>query len=136
MADTGVMTASTYQPGQVGTFAASSLVRVAADATIYEVAEAIADNDVGAVIVGIDSADGIVSERDLVRALAAHHDPTGLVAADIASTHLVYCDARASVEDAAERMMELYVRHLLIEVDGSLVGIVSARDLLGVLVAR
>ena len=43
----------------------------------------------------------------------------------------MWCDADADVADVAEEMMEHYVRHVLVERDGHLVGIVSARDLLG-----
>jgi CBS domain-containing protein len=45
---------------------------------------------------------------------------------------LVWCDAEATVEEVAVQMMEHYIRHVLVERDGALVGIVSARDLLGV----
>ena len=37
--------------------------------------------------------------------------------------------------EVAEEMCERYVRHVLVEEDGRLVGIVSARDLLGVYAA-
>jgi CBS domain-containing protein len=47
----------------------------------------------------------------------------------------VWCDATATVTEVAELMMERYVRHVLVEDDGRLVGIVSARDLLGVYAA-
>jgi CBS domain-containing protein len=50
---------------------------------------------------------------------------------DIASTKLVWCDSTATVREVAEQMMEQYVRHVLLEDGGKLVGIVSARDLLG-----
>jgi CBS domain-containing protein len=33
--------------------------------------------------------------------------------------------------EVATQMMERYVRHVLVEEDGRLIGIVSARDLLG-----
>ncbi len=120
-----------YQPTEVGIFAAEKLVRVAADATVTDVAEALDNNDVGAVVVGLESFEGIVSERDIVRAVAAHSDTSSLRAGDVASREIVYCDAHASIDDAAELMLERYVRHLLVEDDGAVIGIVSARDLLG-----
>ena len=40
-------------------------------------------------------------------------------------------DRRAALAEVAELMMTRYVRHVLVERDGRLVGIVSARDLLG-----
>ena len=44
---------------------------------------------------------------------------------------LVWCDAESTVAAVAEEMMEHYVRHVLVEEDGRLLGMVSARDLLG-----
>lgn len=125
-----------YQTSEVGIFAADKLVRVAADTTITAVAEALDNNDVGAVIVGLDAFEGIVSERDIVRAVAGHRDPSELRAGDVASRQIVYCDAHATIDDAAELMLERYVRHLLVEDDGEVIGIVSARDLLGAYVTR
>jgi CBS domain-containing protein len=43
----------------------------------------------------------------------------------------VWCDADATVAEAAVRMMECWIRHILVERAGRLVGVVSARDLLG-----
>jgi len=53
-------------------------------------------------------------------------------AVDVAHTNLIWCDLEATVAEVASEMMERYVRHVLVEEDGELIGIVSARDLLGV----
>ena len=74
----------------------------------------------------------LVSERDIVRAVAAGRNPATVSVSDLASTKLVWCDAEATVDQVAARMMDRYIRHVLVERDGALVGIVSARDLLGV----
>jgi CBS domain-containing protein len=58
-------------------------------------------------------------------------DPAVTRAQELASSTIVWCDASATVREAAELMMEQYVRHVLLEEEGRLVGIVSARDLLG-----
>ena len=109
------------------------VIRVAPDANLHEVADTLVEASVGAVIVGGDDrASGIVSERDVVGALAERRDPATTRARDIAHTTLVWCDAEATVAEVAELMMERYVRHVLVEDDGGLVGVVSARDLLGV----
>jgi CBS domain-containing protein len=111
---------------------AAPVAKVALDATILEVADAMTAASVGALVVSDgDGAAGIVSERDIVGALAKRRDPATTRARDVASTTLVWCDAEASVAEVAEEMMECYVRHVLVEDDGRLVGIVSARDLLG-----
>ena len=43
----------------------------------------------------------------------------------IANTSLVWCDVEATIAEVAGRMMESYVRHVLVEDDGRLVGVVS-----------
>jgi len=109
------------------------VARVAANATVADVARAIVARDVGAIVVGDDERPtALVSERDIVRVVAAGQDPAAVPAADIASTQLVWCDAEATVDEVAVRMMDRYIRHILVERDGVLAGIVSARDLLGV----
>jgi CBS domain-containing protein len=108
------------------------VIRVAPEASLLQVADVLTDAGIGAVIVGgVDRPRGIVSERDVVTALAARRDPETTCAGDIAHLTLVWCDAGSSVAEVAELMMERYVRHVLVEEDGRLVGIVSARDLLG-----
>ena len=113
-------------------FASDSVVRVGPDSSLSEVAAALSSADIGAVAVGtVDNVTGIVSERDVVRALAARRDSATIRARDLAHTTLVRCDVQSSVAEVAEEMMEHYVRHVVVEDEGRVVGIVSARDLLG-----
>jgi CBS domain-containing protein len=113
-------------------FAADVVVSVGIEANMWEIAAALTAADVGLVVVGSsDAVRGVVSERDLARALAARRDPTSTTAGDIAHTQVVWCDVESTVAEVAEEMMEHYVRHVLVEDGGRLVGIVSARDLLG-----
>lgn len=110
-----------------------AVVRVPAGATVADVAKVIADNQVGAVVVGDDvRPTALVTERDVVKVVASGQDPATVRSADVASTHLVWCEADETVDQAAIRMTDHSIRHLLVERDGRLVGIVSARDLLGV----
>ena len=113
-----------------------AVVRVPSGATVADVAKTIADRGVGAVVVGEDARPAsLVTERDVVRLVAAGRDPNTVPAADIASTSLVWCEADDTVEKVAVRMTDRQIRHLLVERDGILAGIVSARDLLGVYAA-
>lgn len=110
------------------------------DATLYEVAALLAAGDIGALVVddgsnGEEVATAIVTERDVVRALANLADPAEVRVHRVASTDLVWCDASATVAEVAELMSERFLRHVLVEDDGELIGIVSARDLLGVYAA-
>jgi CBS domain-containing protein len=116
----------------VRVFATDAVVTLPPDVTIRMVADELADDQIGLVVLGSSAkVHGVVSERDVVRAVAAGQNPDATPARDVGSTRLVWCDASATVREIAERMMEDYVRHVLLEEDGRLVGIVSARDLLG-----
>ena len=109
------------------------VIRVSPDARLSEVVEALVGANIGAVVVG-DKAKviGIISERDVMHALSAGGDFDAMSAMDVAHTNLIWCDVTATVAEVAAEMMRQYVRHVLVEQDGHLVGIVSARDLLGV----
>jgi CBS domain-containing protein len=112
------------------------IVRVSPDAGLTEVVEALVGANIGTVVVGdATKVMGIVSERDVVRVLGQGHDLATMAAMDVANTSLIWCDVSATVVEVAAEMMEHYVRHVLVEEDGRLVGIVSARDLLGVYAA-
>jgi CBS domain-containing protein len=109
------------------------VARVPVEATVADVARAMVTCDVGALVIGDDPRPAaLVSERDIVRAIAAGQDPATALASGVASTKLVWCDAEASIDQVGARMMDRYIRHILVERDGELVGIVSARDVLGV----
>ena len=102
------------------------------DADLFQVCAALVEGGVGMLVVASNAhVEGVVSERDVVLALAHRRDPATTRAKHIANTSLVWCDAQATVAEVAEQMMESYVRHVLVEDDGKLVGVVSARDLLG-----
>jgi CBS domain-containing protein len=107
------------------------VLEIAPGADLFEVCAALASGGVGVLVVADDRVEGVVSERDVVQALADRRDPAGTQAAHIAHTSLVWCDAEATVAEVAQQMMTSYVRHVLVEDDGELVGVVSARDLLG-----
>src|SRR5262245_18466194 len=88
--------------------------------------------DVGVIVLGDDALPAaLLSERDVVRVVAGGKDPASVRALDVASAKLVWCNANATVDEVALRMMDRYIRHILVEQDGALFGIVSARDLLG-----
>ncbi|HNM84156.1 MAG TPA: CBS domain-containing protein [Mycobacterium sp.] len=109
------------------------LVRIPVDATVTVAAQAIIKAGVGAVIVGDDARPAaLLSERDVALVVAAGRDPAKVPAAEVASTDLVWCEAGDTVDAVAMKMTDRHIRHILVEDDEVLVGIVSARDLLGV----
>jgi CBS domain-containing protein len=117
---------------QVRMFVSDTLYRVGHDATTRELAERMAAEGVGALVVTEgDQVHGIVSERDVVLAIAAGKNLDSTTAADIDSRRGVTCTPDTTVQAAAVLMMEHYVRHLLVKDNTGPIGIVSARDLLG-----
>ncbi len=109
-----------------------TVLRVLPETSLEGVADLLAAGEIGALIVGDDNeVAGIVSERDLVHAVAQRKDLKSTRAIDIAKSRLVWCDITATIAEVAVEMMEHYVRHVLVEDGGRFVGIVSARDLLG-----
>lgn len=112
------------------------VVRAPAGAPLDQVAKILVGGAMGAVVLGDgDRPEAIVSERDLVTAMAAGLDPASTPAIEVASTDLVWCDVDSTILEVANEMMEHYIRHVLVEDGGKLVGMVSVRDLLAALCA-
>jgi CBS domain-containing protein len=75
---------------------------------------------------------GILTERDILRAVAEDRD-LGTPVSEVMSRDLVTVDPATSLRDAARIMADRWIRHLPV-VDGDrLVGVVSQRDLSGLL---
>jgi|HigsolmetaAR202D_1030399.scaffolds.fasta_scaffold26488_1 CBS domain-containing protein len=116
--------------------ASEPVVTVEPTVTLSDLATKLELARVGAVAVTSDGRlDGVISERDLVRAVAARADPDDVWAADAMSDTPVRVDADEPIIVAAERMLDEGVRHLPVMADGEVVGIVSIRDVLEVLVS-
>lgn len=71
---------------------------------------------------------GIVSERDVVRALADGADPDEVWVSDVMSQFPRYLTPGDSVHGALEVMLAAGIRHLPVIDEGQLVGILSIRD--------
>jgi CBS domain-containing protein len=113
--------------------AGSPVMTVPASATLLEVAQALTEGDVGAVVVeDAELPVAMISERDVTHAVATGKDIATVTALEVGSTTLLWCDVTATVDEVAAQMRDHFVRHILVEEDGKLVGIVSARDLLGI----
>jgi signal-transduction protein with cAMP-binding, CBS, and nucleotidyltransferase domain len=114
----------------------SPVVTAEEDQTTDKVAVAMDKEGLGAVIVTNKQGKsiGIITERDLViRVIAKNMKPDGVKAKEIMTTPLVTIEPEATVSDAARRMNRLDIRRLGVFYKGNLVGIVSDKDLLGVM---
>ena len=109
-------------------------VGVATVATLREVAGELADDEIGAVVVESPGGTiGLVSERDLVGAVAAGDDLDDRQVADLMSTDLITAGPSDTIKAVATLMNDAGVRHILVADGRTTVGIVSVRDVLPVL---
>lgn len=109
----------------------NAVATVPPTATISEVLAALAQFSVGALVVSTDgiSVEGIISERDVVRALAAHgRDAVDRDAAAVMTRDVVTCSENATIEQLMTEMTERRFRHVPVTEEGRLIGIVSIGD--------
>jgi CBS domain-containing protein len=74
---------------------------------------------------------GIVTERDVLRTIGEDHDPKSVSLRDVMTSDVVTVEAGLSVREAAQIMFDKWFRHLPVVTGGDVVGIVSLRDLNG-----
>lgn len=112
-------------------------VDVVPETSLRDVAALLDEHEIGVVVVlGADGLEGVVSERDVVRALGQGADMDATCAADVMATEPVWVTEDDTVDDAAASMADEAVRHLpVLDEDGQVCGILSSRDVLRVLSA-
>ena len=106
------------------------VVGISGAASLIEAAQMMELANVSALLV--DDRAGIVTERDLARALGAGRSPEDTVST-VATPHPLVVDGAMSVLDAAALMLNEQVRHLVVVLPEEQRGVVSIRDLLAVL---
>jgi CBS domain-containing protein len=103
---------------------------VTPDETFQQVATLLHDNAISSVVVmDGDRLAGIVTERDLVNLVADGKDPRTTTVTERMTTNVDTVGPRTDIGEAAEHMARLRIRHLPIVDEGTLVGIISIRDL-------
>jgi len=112
----------------VGQLVAGNAVSVNEKLTLRALAEALSAADIGAALVRRDDGRvGIVSERDVTRALADNADPDAVWAADIMTEELVTADVDEAILQVALRMIDEGIRHIAVVERDEVVGVVSSR---------
>ena len=76
---------------------------------------------------------GIVTERDVVKAVAQGLDPKETRVKDLMTSDIVTIGPMTTLKEAAEIMATKWIRHLPIMEGSKVVGMISQRDLTGVL---
>jgi CBS domain-containing protein len=109
----------------------AEVVTVTPDTTVRQLLQVLAEHKIGAVVVSLDgtSVDGIVSERDVVRAFAQR----GAAVMSEPVTEIYTAEVRTvtpetSLDDVMRLMTEHRMRHAPVVVDGTLRGLVSIGD--------
>ncbi|MFK8023228.1 MAG: CBS domain-containing protein, partial [Ilumatobacter sp.] len=106
----------------------TEVVTIAPSATLADAIALLRARGFGALIASVDGAslDGIVSERDIVRAMADHggqalaHDVASVMSAEVFT-----CAPSDSIGDLMSLMTDRRIRHLPVLDDGTLGGMVS-----------
>jgi CBS domain-containing protein len=107
------------------------VVTVNPDHTLREAATAMSKREVGAAVV-VDPEQpgpGIITERDILKAVASSQSPDSERVADHLTARVTFATPEWSLEKAAEAMVRGGFRHLVV-VDGSdMIGVLSMRDI-------
>ncbi|MGI9522249.1 MAG: CBS domain-containing protein [Hyphomicrobiaceae bacterium] len=111
----------------------SAIVTVKSTETIATLSELLREHRIGAAVVSNNgqTIDGVISERDIAYGLASH--PTGLHAlpvSELMTGTVVTCSPNDLVARVASTMLSRNIRHLPVQDDGHLIGMVSIRDIL------
>jgi CBS domain-containing protein len=111
----------------------NAAISVTPETPVVEIARIMAARRIGAVLIVTASGQvaGILSERDIVKSVADRRNGVRCLAAEeIMTREVIMVGADTPVEAALEIMDQGYFRHLPVcDSDGSLLGIVSIRDL-------
>ena len=109
----------------------SGVVTMRSDATIDTVVRRMRLERIGAVVISPDgkSVNGILSERDILHALAEHGTALlALKAEDLITREVVTCSREDTLQSVMVKMTQRRIRHLPVVEQGQLAGIVSIGD--------
>ncbi|HSP38741.1 MAG TPA: CBS domain-containing protein [Frankiaceae bacterium] len=101
--------------------------------TLRQTARLMRERKVGAAVVHDDGGQGpsILTERDILDAVALGQDLETEVAGDHLTANAVVADPDWSLDEAASAMLRGGFRHLIVSEAGSVVGVLSMRDIVG-----
>jgi CBS domain-containing protein len=121
---------------RLGSLVGGSATVIGPVATVAEAADALIEDSVGslAVVEGRNLV-GIITERDVVRAVAEGADPEEESVADWMSDAPDTFAPDVEVREAAAWLLEMGYRHMPVMQDGELLGIVSIRDILWAIIS-
>lgn len=107
-------------------------VRIVPGVSLREVAVALAAARTGLGVVDV-AGGGVITERDVLRAIAAGTDLDSATAGDHMTAEPVSVAREMSLDEACGLMISRGIRHLLVNEGDELVGVLNMRDVVGVL---
>lgn len=110
-------------------------VTIATNATLREGAAALTEESIGVILVSGAHRGALVSERDIVRALADGADPDTEQVGNVMTLDVLTVGPEETISDVTGRMLESEIRHVPVVEGDHVIGVVSARDLLAVTAA-
>ncbi|HWS47788.1 MAG TPA: CBS domain-containing protein [Acidimicrobiia bacterium] len=107
------------------------VVYVHANDSLRHVAVTFMEESIGAALVrGPHGTIGLISERDIIRAIAEGAGSDRTTAEDVMAEELITVAPGDDLLDAVHRMLDAEVRHLPVMEDGVAAGMLSVRDAL------
>ncbi|WP_028535352.1 CBS domain-containing protein [Paludibacterium yongneupense] len=106
-------------------------ITVGPDVTVYQALQALAEHDIGAVlVVENDAVVGIFSERDYARRIVLQgRTSASTPVCSIMTSRVLYVGPDNTLDDCMALMTEQRIRHLPVLEDARLIGLLSIGDL-------
>jgi CBS domain-containing protein len=120
---------------KLGALVGGAATIIGPEASLADAAEALVEGGLGSLgVVSDRQLVGIITERDIVRAVAEGADPEEEVVSKWMADAPDTFSPDVDVKEAAAWLLEVGYRHMPVMADGELLGIVSIRDILWAIV--
>jgi CBS domain-containing protein len=108
----------------------TDILSVTPDTQVIEVAKILKAKRIGALLVlEGDTMAGIISERDIARALPDYGEKLlSMTVSELMTKTVTTCSSDASIDEIMEMMTNNRIRHLPVVDDGKLIGFISVGD--------
>jgi len=114
----------------IGAITDRPVVFVDADATLRDAAELLDRETIGVAIVRGTGSTSLISERDIIRALAEGAHPDRERVGNVATLDVEVIESTEPIMRAARKMLDNQIRHLPVLRGDRVIGVVSVRDVL------
>jgi len=116
---------------KVGDVMTRNFISVTPDMTVSECSKIMISNKVGSLIVKSDGRlDGIMTEGDVIKAIALKKDLSKVKARDIMTTKVVTINPSADMYEALKKMRGKKIRWLPVTVKNKVIGMLTVKDIL------